>query len=157
MIARRIRGIFVTAAMFGIGEWLFAMIFSVGSWLVMDEKRLIGHSLLRELADTTRWSLGVGAATGALLAVLLIVAEHDKTTETVSALRFRFWGAIAGAVPMVVFFQIMNRNGEAGSLTLAAVTTCLAGKTGWGVAGRMLRLARRGVAKLEAPVAYSPE
>lgn len=149
MLVRRARGIIVTAAMFGIGEWLLATIFRAASWLITDERHLIGHSLLRELADTTRWSLPIGAATGALLALLLIFAERHKTAETVSTLRFRLWGAIAGAIPVAVFFAVGHMHGAAGPLWLFAAATYSAGSIGWGVAGRMLRLARRGDARPE--------
>jgi len=149
MLIRRIRGILVTATMFGFATWVLFMISAAIIWLLDDQKHRLVDSLRGELGDSLV-SFVFGAVTGALLASLLIIAERRKDVGTVSALRFRLWGAVAGALPMIVVEQVLRMSEPGFSLKVAGITVFFAGLLGSRFAGHMLRLARRRGAKREA-------
>ncbi|HEY4216719.1 MAG TPA: hypothetical protein VGM67_06245 [Gemmatimonadaceae bacterium] len=157
MLSRRLRGIVVTATMFGLYSSVLFTAFTIVGWLVIDKKHFLSGRL-SELAVSALGSFGVGAAMGALLASLLTIAERGKTVGTVSTLRFQLWGAVAGAVPMTVALQVLDRNSGSSPkwIGLAGITVLLTGQIGFRLAGRMLRLARRSEAKREAPLVDEP-
>jgi hypothetical protein len=151
-LVRRVRGVAVTAAMWGSA---FAAA-GVGIAVVLD---FMGLTQPLDFAGLTevlarvgiRWAK-IGAGMGALFATTVILTQRRRTIADLSANRFSLIGLTAGgAVAFAASLVILLATGWslAAALTPGLAIAAACGAIGAGVATSTLRLARR----VEEPVA----
>jgi MFS family permease len=101
---RRLRGIAVTAVLWGAAFALVGAVFGLGLALAIAAGALPPQPdapenfyLLLVGSRIARWAV-IGALSGTLFAATLMVAERRQTLESLSAERFARWGLLAGAL-----------------------------------------------------------
>ena len=143
---RRVRGVVVTAAMWGTAFALAGV--SVG--VVLDIMGLTQPLDLPRLIDVltrvaVRWGR-IGAGMGGLFATTIILTQRERTVAELSVSRFSLLGLAAGAVvSFAVSLLILLSTGRSltNTMTPALVIAAVCGAIGAGVATSTLRLARR--------------
>ena len=143
---RRMRGVAVTAAMWGIA--FAAAGVSVG--VVLDFMGLTQPLSLSDLIDVlarvaARWG-AIGAGMGALFATTIILTQRKRTVADLSANRFSLLGLATGAVvsfAVSVLILLSTGRSLADAVTPGLAIAAVCGAIGAGVATSTLRLARR--------------
>jgi hypothetical protein len=146
ILLRRVRGVAVTAAMWGTafaaaGVCVAAVMDIMGLTQPLDLPRLL--DVLARVA--IRWGK-IGAGMGALFATTIILTQRERTFVDLSTSRFSLLGLTAGGVvSFVVGILILLATGRSltDAVTPALVVAAACGAIGAGVATSTLRLARR--------------
>lgn len=144
MILRRIRATAVIAAVCG----LLGCVATLGITSVMyvlTPDKVVRQNLFIDFWYSLPTFFGYGAAMGALLAGILMVAERRRTLQTIHARRFKLSGAMAGAIVNVLCFPLVIPASWSWSGVNAAVMTVVGGGyIGYALATGILWMARRG-------------
>jgi hypothetical protein len=166
---RRLRGLLGIAATWGvafagvgvIAGSLAALTYAVGAMPPQVGSREISTAIIAGIA---RWA-AVGALSGIVFSVTVMMAERRQTLATLSPRRFARWGGLAGAVGSIavvgVFvvaflpagFVAASGGSLAGSLLLVPI---VGGALGRSTATATLRAARQEVGAPRALEAESP-
>jgi hypothetical protein len=142
MFVRRLRGVLVAAAIWGVAFWGLSAAFLLGMLIVGADAPA---PILRGLIDVAPTSLAMGGVAGAAFAVILSALGRKQPLTTLSKARVGRWGFVAGLLTAVGFRMALG----GGSEPLLAwhnayFALCLAGTSAY-LAGTMLDVARRAV------------
>lgn len=140
MFARRLRGVLVAAAIWGIAFWGLSAAFLLGMLIVGADAPA---PILRSLVDIAPTSFAMGGVAGAAFAVILSTLERKQRLTTLSKTRVGRWGFVAGLLTAAAFKMALgDRTQPLLAWHNAYFALCLAGTSSY-LAGAMLGVARR--------------